>query len=75
MRRAVLSGTAQPANVPGLAVFGKTGSATQLAAPHLRHGWFVGFTPTLAVVVFVKNGTGFEAAAPIARQVFEGARS
>ncbi|HEY9900532.1 MAG TPA: penicillin-binding transpeptidase domain-containing protein [Pantanalinema sp.] len=75
MRRAVLSGTAQPANVPGLALFGKTGSATQLAAPHLRHGWFAGFSPTLAVVVFVKHGTGFEAAAPIARRVFEGARS
>ncbi|MBO9539795.1 hypothetical protein J7643_04285 [bacterium] len=71
MRRAVLAGTAQQANVPGLALFAKTGSATQLAAPHLRHGWFVGFTPTLAVVVFVKNGTGFTAAAPIARRIFE----
>ncbi|MNX93457.1 Beta-lactam-inducible penicillin-binding protein [compost metagenome] len=71
MRRAVLTGTAQQANVPGIALFAKTGSATQLAAPHLRHGWFVGFTPTLAVAVFVKDGTGFAVAAPIARRIFE----
>lgn len=75
MRRAILAGTAQSANVPGLALFGKTGSATQLSAPHLRHGWFAGFTTTLVVVVFVKDGTGFEVAAPIARRLFEGARS
>lgn len=75
MRRAVLSGTAQAADVPGLAVYAKTGSATQPMATHLRHGWFAGFTPTLAVVVFVKEGTGFDVAAPIARRIFEGTRS
>lgn len=70
MRRAVLKGSARAADVPGLAIHGKTGTATQARAPHRRHGWFAGFTERLVVVVFVKEGTGFEAAAPVAREVF-----
>lgn len=71
MRQAVLSGSARKANVASLAIFGKTGTATQLAAPHKRHGWFAGYTPGLAVAVFVTDGTGYSSAAPVARRVFE----
>lgn len=71
MRRAVLSGSAREGSVPSLAIFGKTGTATQLAAPHKRHGWFAGYAPGLAVVAFVKDGTGYADAAPVARRVFE----
>lgn len=71
MRRAVLSGSAREADVPSLAIYGKTGTATQLAARHRRHGWFAGYTPGLVVVAFVKEGTGFADAAPVARRVFE----
>lgn len=71
MRQAVLSGSAREADVPSLAIHGKTGTATQPAAPHRRHGWFAGYAPGLAVVAFVKEGTGFTDAAPVARRVFE----
>lgn len=71
MRRAVLSGSAREADVPALALFGKTGTSTQLDAPHRRHGWFAGYAAGLAVVAFVKHGTGYADAAPVARRVFE----
>lgn len=71
MRRAVLSGSARDANVPALALYGKTGTATHLSARHRRHGWFAGYTPGLAVVAFVRDGTGYDDAAPVARRVFE----
>ncbi|HEY9855333.1 MAG TPA: penicillin-binding transpeptidase domain-containing protein, partial [Stenomitos sp.] len=71
MRRAVLTGSAREANVPSLAICGKTGTATQLAASYKRHGWFAGYMPGLAVVAFVKDGTGYADAAPVARHVFE----
>lgn len=70
MRRAVLSGSAREADVPALALFGKTGTSTQLDAKHRRHGWFAGYAPGLAVVAFVKDGTGYADAAPVARRVF-----
>jgi cell division protein FtsI/penicillin-binding protein 2 len=70
MRRAVLEGSAQGADVPSLSVHGKTGTSTQLAANHRRHGWFAGFADGRVVVVFLKNGNGYQDAAPIAREVF-----
>jgi cell division protein FtsI/penicillin-binding protein 2 len=70
MRRAVLEGSAKGADVSRLSVHGKTGTSTQLNAAHRRHGWFVGFAEGLVVVVFIKEGNGYEDAAPIAREVF-----
>ncbi|MNR81906.1 Stage V sporulation protein D [compost metagenome] len=71
MRRAVLDGSAQGADVPRLAVHGKTGTATHLNAVERRHGWFAGFAEHRVVVVFVKEGSGYDDAAPIAREVFD----
>lgn len=71
MRRAVLAGSAREANVPSLSIFGKTGTATHVTAPHRRHGWFAGFSDGLVVVAFLKDGTGYTSAAPVARRVFE----
>lgn len=70
MRRAVLEGSAQGADVPSLSVHGKTGTSTQVNAVERRHGWFAGFAEHRVVVVFVKSGNGYDDAAPIAREVF-----
>jgi penicillin-binding protein 2 len=70
MRRAVLEGSAKGADVPSLSIHGKTGTSTHVAASHRRHGWFAGFADGRVVVVFLKNGNGYQDAAPIAREVF-----
>jgi penicillin-binding protein A len=77
----VQSGTGTPAQIPGVEVAGKTGTAQngQGSAPH---AWFTAFAPAndpkIAVAVVVENGgnAGSEAfggkvAAPIARQVIQ----
>ena len=77
----VQSGTGTPAQIPGIEVAGKTGTAqhTKGSAPH---AWFTAFAPAvdpkIAVAVVVEDGgnAGSEAfggkvAAPIARQVIE----
>jgi peptidoglycan glycosyltransferase len=79
----VQSGTGTAAQIPGVTVAGKTGTAQQgeSAAPH---AWFVCFAPAedpvVAVAVIVLDGgslgseaTGGQVAAPIARQVVEAA--
>jgi penicillin-binding protein 2 len=62
MRMAVLGGTCHQANLPDIAVAGKTGTAQN---PHGRdHSAFIGFAPyddpKIAVAVYVENG-GFGA--------------
>ena len=81
MVEVVASGTGTGAQIPGVAVAGKTGTAqtTDDAAPH---AWFTAFAPAddprVAVAVVVENGgslgneaTGGRVAAPIARAVIE----
>jgi peptidoglycan glycosyltransferase len=80
----VESGTGANAQIPGLDIAGKTGTAQSVegAAPH---AWFIAFAPAqnprIAVAVFVQNGgsfgaeaTGGTVAAPMARQVIEADR-
>jgi len=77
----VQSGTGTPAQIPGIQVAGKTGTAQHVKGGN-PHAWFTAFAPasdpTIAVAVVVENGgnAGSEAfggtvAAPIARAVME----
>ena len=77
----VKSGTGTAAQIPGLTVAGKTGTA-QHEAGSAPHAWFTAFAPTdnprIAVAVVVEDGgnagdeaAGGKLAAPIARQVIE----
>lgn len=74
MRDAVSSGTGRTADIPGLGVCGKTGTAQN---PHGEdHAWFTCFAskarPRLVVTVLVENaGFGSRNAAPVARRVLE----
>ena len=81
MLAVVDDGSGRSAQIAGVAVAGKTGTAqtTQEAAPH---AWFTAFAPAdapqVAVAVIVENGgamgseaTGGRVAAPIARAVIE----
>jgi penicillin-binding protein A len=81
MRQVVESGTGTAAQIPGLQVAGKTGTA-QHAQGRPPHAWFIGFTSSgdraIAVAVVVEDGgslgseaTGGHVAAPIARRVME----
>lgn len=70
MRLAVLSGSAEKADLPMVSLYGKTGTSTHVGAPNRRHGWFVGFAERKVVVVFIKDGNGYNAAAPVAKEVF-----
>jgi peptidoglycan glycosyltransferase len=82
MELVVQSGTGTAAQIPGITVAGKTGTASHgTTAQHLApHAWFVAFAPaqdpTIAVAVLVEDGgslgsdaTGGAVAAPIARSV------
>jgi peptidoglycan glycosyltransferase len=77
----VQSGTGTAAQIPGVTVAGKTGTA-QHGTGAAPHAWFIAFAPAqnpvIAVAVLVENGgnlnteaTGGKVAAPIARSVIE----
>lgn len=74
MRMAVLGGTCRLANLPGIEVCGKTGTAQN---PHGRdHSAFIGFAPyhdpKIAVAVYVENaGFGATFGVPIGSLIIE----
>jgi penicillin-binding protein A len=76
MLSVVDNGSGRAAQIPGVQVAGKTGTA-QVREDVPDHNWFIGFAPAddpqIAVAVFVANGggTGGEVSAPIARQVMQ----
>uniref|UniRef100_Q3ARE9 Peptidoglycan glycosyltransferase n=1 Tax=Chlorobium chlorochromatii (strain CaD3) TaxID=340177 RepID=Q3ARE9_CHLCH len=72
MRGVVLQGTGTLANVPGVAVAGKTGTAQNTHGKD--HAWFIAFAPVeqpkIALAVLVENaGFGGSISAPIAREL------
>ncbi len=81
MRSVVANGTGKAAQIPGVDVAGKTGTAEN-APGKPPHAWFIGFAGQgdrqVAVSVVIENGgnsgsetTGGKAAAPIAKNVMQ----
>lgn len=70
----VKTGSCHSAAVHGVTVAGKTGTAQAADGSHVTHAWFVGYAPAdapeVALVIFLKHGTGGVDAAPLAAQIF-----
>lgn len=75
MTSVVAAGTATSAQIPGVAVAGKTGTAER--GDDRNNAWFIAFAPAedpkiaIAVVVESTTGQGGQVAAPIAKSVME----
>lgn len=80
MVETVNNGTATPAQIPGVSVAGKTGTAQRGVEGQPPYGWFVSFAPAedaeVAVAVMIQEAPGKEIAGgqlggPIAKAVME----
>jgi peptidoglycan glycosyltransferase len=77
MEAVVREGTGTPAQIPGVPVAGKTGTAETQFGSALNDVWFIAFAPAnaprVAIAVTVEKVPGFGAtyAAPVAKQVME----
>ena len=73
LRECVEQGSCHAAAVPGVTVAGKTGTAPALDGSRVTHAWFVGYAPVdapeVALVIFLKRGTGGADAAPLAARI------
>ena len=77
MQAVVTGGTATTAQIPGVAVAGKTGTA-ETNVPHVYDAWFIFFAPAddpkvagAIVVEHSPNGFGGAVAAPIAKKLMQ----
>ncbi|HEY8627525.1 MAG TPA: penicillin-binding protein 2 [Gaiellaceae bacterium] len=76
MIAAVTGGTGTAAQIPGIQVAGKTGTA-ETGVSHVNTTWFTSFAPAdapriaIAVVLEQQHGFGGTTAAPIARQIMQ----
>lgn len=77
MEAVVNEGTGVAAQIPGIQVAGKTGTAETQIGDTINNVWFIAFAPaanpTVAVAVTLQGvpGQGAQFAAPVARQVME----
>lgn len=77
MEAVVSEGTGTSAQIPGVQVAGKTGTAETQIGTAINNVWFIAFapaqSPTVAIAVTLKGVPGFGAAfaAPVAKQVME----
>ncbi len=73
LRECVTAGSCRAAAIPGVSVAGKTGTASAEDGSRVTHAWFVGYAPAsdpeIALVIFLKRGTGGANAAPLAAQI------
>ncbi len=74
LRECVEAGSCHAASINDLSVAGKTGTAAALDGSGVTHAWFVGYAPAdspeIALVIFLKRGTGGANAAPMAARIF-----
>lgn len=77
MEAVVREGTGVPAQIPGIQVAGKTGTAETQIGTAVNNVWFIAFAPasnpTVAIAVTLKGvpGQGAAFAAPVAKTVME----
>ncbi|KAA6310231.1 hypothetical protein EZS27_038432, partial [termite gut metagenome] len=76
MRRAVTGGTCRRANIPGIEVCGKTGTAQNRTMNLKDHSIFMGFAPMnnpkIAISAYIENaGFGATWAVPVAALLME----